>query len=880
MPILRRKTLLLILPAILLFIGGAALYLRTPLFFRHLAYVIEYKYGLSVHADSVAYSPVMKARMSNLQVADNKENGFRFISKDVNVESKFSAAVKGEVEKIILNEPKVQIRIGEKKDTETDLSFIKKIPPVHLLAIRKGEFKLIFGAADYELKFREINLDVTKFSPLTGGTADFRGLIEITGRESTGAAAQGQCTGSMKLTGLFPNPVGTGVLEISLNSGVFKTTSLENAKLCLSVKFEKERITITRINISADSLILRNTAVSKSKIRNLLLNTSMTYELKSKTLAVDRFQFEISSLGILSGYYRGVMKDAFPWKASINATDIDFKTLFIYLKPFIEESGGDKWSIQGKGTLKSEMEGTFKGREPSLSGKAVLQFQKGGFNSADGTKAAQGMEGSMVLKFSIPLDSQKTSIKMHTDIFPGEYLFGTYYKDFARDRLKISSDADISFSTEQQFDFRGKLNFFDTGQYTYTGSIGKNKWNFSFIGKDISNRKLLSVLFYDYIQQNYTPLKNIDVTGELNAALKVEAEGEKYSLNGDIHADKMSVSIPEKTLKVSNITVDLPFKLSKLSMAPLLEEQSVSGKIFIERLERGILEINGINIPITSSNNAFAVSENLEIPLYGGKLRILQCAVLDILSPLRKFYFAAKIDNLDMGALMDDLTGIQLPGVVEARFPMIAHEDGKWVTKGATELKIFGGTIEANNVHAKNLLSSSRSMGGDITFSDIDLGKITDSVKIGKIKGIIQGSIKGLEIEYGQPSYFVLDIDSVKKKGVEQMISVDAIENISIVGTGSGAVGAILRSGINRFFKEYPYSRIGIKCTLENDNFRLNGKINEGNNEYFIRKSLFRGLDVINRDPDNTVSFNDMQERIGRIFKKSGEEPTFTTSMN
>jgi hypothetical protein len=880
MPILRRKYLLLIILAILLFITGAALYLRTPLFFRHLTYLLEYKYGFSVHADNVAYTPFMKAKISNLQVANTGKDGFQFVSKDVNVESKFSAAIKGEVEKIILNEPKIQIRIGEKKETETDLSFIKKIPPVHLLNIRKGEFKLIFGAADYELKFKEIDLDVVKFSPENGGNVTFQGLIEITGKETSDMTAHGQCKGSINLTGLFPNTIGTGLLEISLNSGVFKTTSLENVKLYVAVKFEKERIAVTRIDISAGSLILKNTAANKSKIKNSLLKTSMIYELKPKTLIVDRFLCEIPSLGSLSGYYRGSMKDTFPWKAGIDATDIDFKTIFAYLKPFIEKSGDDKWSIQGKGMLKSEMEGTFKGRDPAFSGKAVLQFRKGGFSSADGTKAAQGMEGSMVLKFSIPLESQKTSINMHTELFPGEYLFDAYYKDFTKDRIKISSDMDISFSSKQQFDFKGTLNLFDTGQYMYTGSIGKNKRDFSFIGKDISNQRLLSVLFYDYLQQNYPLLKNMDITGKLNTALRVEAEGEKYSFNGNIRADTTSVSIPEKSLKVSNISIDLPFKLSNPSVAPLSEEQSVPGKIFIERLERGTLEMTGINIPITSSDNGFAVSENFEIPLYGGKLRILQCATLDILSPSRKFYFAAKIENLDFGAMLNDLTGMQLPGSMEAHFPMIAHEDGKWVTKGVTEFKVFGGTIEANNVHAKNIFSSSRTIGGDIIFSDIDLGKITDTIKIGKIKGVIHGSIKGLEIEYGQPSYFILDIDSVKKKGVEQTISVDAIENISIIGTGSGAVGAILRSGINRFFKEYPYSRIGIKCTLENDNFRLNGKIHEGGNEYFIRKSFLRGLDVINRDPDNTVSFDDMQERVGRIFKKDGNKPTFTTSMN
>ncbi|MEI6154645.1 MAG: hypothetical protein WCQ90_11215, partial [Deltaproteobacteria bacterium] len=216
---------------------------------------------------------------------------------------------------------------------------------------------------------------------------------------------------------------------------------------------------------------------------------------------------------------------------------------------------------------------------------------------------------------------------------------------------------------------------------------------------------------------------------------------------------------------------------------------------------------------------------------------------------------------------------------VEAQFPLVGYEDGRWMTRGTTSVKIFGGSIEVENVQIKNLFSQEKTMEGDIAFYDIDLGKITDTIKIGKIGGVINGFIKGLEIEYGQPSRFVLEIDSIKKSGVEQKISVDAIENISIIGTGSGAVGSILKSGINRFFKEYPYSRIGIKCILENDQFHLNGKIHESGTEYFIRRGFLRGIDVVNMSPDNTISFQDMQERVQRIFKKDGGGPTFSKNL-
>lgn len=104
-----------------------------------------------------------------------------------------------------------------------------------------------------------------------------------------------------------------------------------------------------------------------------------------------------------------------------------------------------------------------------------------------------------------------------------------------------------------------------------------------------------------------------------------------------------------------------------------------------------------------------------------------------------------------------------------------------------------------------------------------------------------------------------------------QRISVDAIKNISIIGTGSGAVSAVLSSGLNQFFKDYPYSEIGIRCTLADDIFSLRGLIYKGGNEYLVRRAWFRGIDVINQNPDNAISFKDMAERVGRIFQPREE---------
>jgi hypothetical protein len=125
-------------------------------------------------------------------------------------------------------------------------------------------------------------------------------------------------------------------------------------------------------------------------------------------------------------------------------------------------------------------------------------------------------------------------------------------------------------------------------------------------------------------------------------------------------------------------------------------------------------------------------------------------------------------------------------------------------------------------------------------------------------------------VEYGQPASFTLEVESVKARGIAQQISLDAIQSISILGTGAGSA---LNRGIAQFFNEYPYSKIGFRCVLHNDQFSVNGTIHEGGREYLVRRGFLHGVDVVNQNPDNVISFKDMEERIQRIFRSPQVEP-------
>ena len=52
--------------------------------------------------------------------------------------------------------------------------------------------------------------------------------------------------------------------------------------------------------------------------------------------------------------------------------------------------------------------------------------------------------------------------------------------------------------------------------------------------------------------------------------------------------------------------------------------------------------------------------------------------------------------------------------------------------------------------------------------------------------------------------------------------------------------------------------------------FTVNGTIREGGTEYLVKRGSFSGVDIVNQNPDNRISFKDMVKRIKRVGAKGG----------
>jgi hypothetical protein len=318
---------------------------------------------------------------------------------------------------------------------------------------------------------------------------------------------------------------------------------------------------------------------------------------------------------------------------------------------------------------------------------------------------------------------------------------------------------------------------------------------------------------------------------------------------------------------VQDLAVSLPFDLRYPSAGENTSSPAEPGFLRVGAVHRKRLTLENLRIPLQVAQNRLEMPEPVIVPLFGGKVLLYGVQIDDLLSPSR-YRFGVKIEGVDLGRLTRTLMGTEYAGTIDADLGLMRYENNRLVSEGTATVRVFGGEVEASNFFAENLALPSRRLGGDITFRNISLEELTKKIDIGKVSGVIQGFLKDFVVEYGQPSSFDLEVESIDVPGVSQWISLEAIQSISILGTGASSG---LNTWITQMFKKFPYNRIGIRCVLHNDEFSVRGTIHDGGKEYLVRRGLLRGVDVVNQNPENVISFKDMSERVDRVWASQAE---------
>lgn len=827
-----RKAILLVLLSI---IAGSGVVLAVLLLALHspsLLNRLANTFGYELSAQSISLSPNLSGSISGLSIKRLGDDGMTLVASNVTAKNSIDMILQGEVDSLVLQNPKLTFQIGKQKGGAFDLSFLKRLPGIRLLDIRNAEALFPFEGGQQQVELTGINLTIKDFSSKTGGSIAFQAHFAFQSAGDPAIAASGNINGNIRLAGVYPRPYGKGTVELAVDSGKYTSGS--------------RTLSLSGLTLAAD----------------------MVYDQPTETVAITALRGASKNFGTIEGTAQAVLHGEVPWSAACSLASIDFAQVFDVIKPLLPEEY-HAWTLQGTGAVETQLQGTYAKDRPSLNGRVTFSFKQGGFSSPDSTKAAQGVSGRIILKLQYAPE-QKLSFNIRSEQGDGEYLWGKFYSNLSGQKASLIADGTLFFGPDPRFDLNGSLDVFQTGDYSFSARGTANDWGAQIRLAGVSHDALLQKLLKDYLKELSPGLASLSITGTSSLETVIRHDQAATSVAGRYRMVGTTLNAPDMPLAIQEIAVDLPFDLvspsSGRSAAP---SPARPGFVRFKTIQRNRLTIDSLQIPLTIAQNTLDIPEPVVVPLFGGHIHLYGVQVDDVLSPGRN-RFGVKIENVDLGRMTRRLMGAEYPGTINADLGVMRYQNNRLASEGRAVIHVFGGEIEATNFFAENITSSSRRIGGDITFRNINLEEVTRKIAIGKMTGIVQGSLKNLVVEYGQPASFTLEVESVPQRRVAQQISMDAIQSISILGTGAGSA---LNRGITQFFKEYPYSKIGFRCVLNNDQFSVNGTIHEGGKEYLVRRGFLRGVDVVNQNPDNVISFRDMEERTERIFRRPQAEP-------
>ena len=373
---------------------------------------------------------------------------------------------------------------------------------------------------------------------------------------------------------------------------------------------------------------------------------------------------------------------------------------------------------------------------------------------------------------------------------------------------------------------------------------------------------LFAAFVVEPLRYRQPALAGVQVEGLLSAQVHVAAEGKRRSLRGHVDWQSGSAATADQEFRLEGIELRLP--LWYQSEGTDREGSPMKGELAVRKVTVPMLPAQGLGLPFEARPNQLNTTGELRVRFPAGEVRLGAVSGRNVFSPSPEVKTRLTVERVQIGESLKDLWSSPVDAVVNGELEDIAFDGRDVRSRGRLVADIFKGKIIVQNPGVDAALSTAPNLRADCLIQDVSLADATQDTSFGRIQGVLAGRLANLEIVGGQPQRFTLWLETVRTQGVPQRINVEAVENIARIGGGqSPFVG--LAGNVASFFKEFTYAKIGIRADLENDLFKINGTIKEGGVEYLVKSGGVPGVDVINSNPANQISFKDMVKRVRRV---------------
>ncbi len=514
----------------------------------------------------------------------------------------------------------------------------------------------------------------------------------------------------------------------------------------------------------------------------------------------------------------------------------------------------EKWDKEGEFSLKIAL------RKISSSPEASLRLDFNGLSaaSADGLALIDSMKGS--IEADSLLDNPQPTLKAHFQ--SGEALYDTFYVNITKHPLHAEIESTIP-DKSGRIKLKTHLNWKGMGDFKADAQLKNIFYSPTFSGNAEYKTAELSAPFKTFAIDPFS-LEGLGGNGKFALRCAFNGTKAKTHLRGEMSFENCTVRKDETVF--SDINADLPFVLSLnerfLPQADQTLPYSPAGMISFDEIKSGQLEITNFAFPISVSSNSIEFGTIPTISLEGGTFNLSD---LKMRHPFNDdFALNGKIVAKGINLLPLSPKSLPINGQISGDLKFWLLKD-HLSTSGKLYGNVYGGEMTIDEIFAENPFEDSRQYGADFNVTHLDLEPLSKALDIGRITGRMDLELNELVIAYDQPASFHLVARTTPGSGKSGDISLKAVNTLSVIGTGSGLTGAGV-GVFSQFFKEFGYAGLGLECTLNDDIFKIRGLIRDDGIEYIIKRPPLFGINVINSNPENLISFSDMLKRLKRVI--------------
>jgi hypothetical protein len=521
------------------------------------------------------------------------------------------------------------------------------------------------------------------------------------------------------------------------------------------------------------------------------------------------------------------------------------------------------WEVSGLDSLK--VRAVLKDGD-RLALTSTLGFKDFAFMDSSGNQMGEGILVEAVSGAEIDLKRSNVTANTTLKIDGGEVLWDNFYFNLAKNPLSVSLKGAYGIEKKSLQLSKMIVGLKDILGLHIHGSILHQAQDPTMDLLAKIEETPLKPIYHHFVSEPFRMQKpfmaSMSTKGSISADMRLMGTPNDLTAKGNFTWHDGELLSGDNSFSLQGIELELP--LWYQTRKGTVVEETMKGKLSFQSMILPFLPEQPLNLPLDVGPNRLLVRSPTIIGIPGGDVTVGPMTCEDIFGTKRSVRTSLEITGIEINELLPGIWSSPIQGKISGRLDPMYYEGDTLTSQGEMKADAFGGQLILSGVGASRLSTSGPVFSLDAKWSELSLAELTTDTSFGRIDGVLQGYVKGVEIAYGQPQAFDLLLETVKTKGVPQKISVKAVDNIAQIGGGTSPFMG-LAGQFARFFKKFPYTKIGVHASLQNDVFRVNGTVKDGGKEYLVKRGRFSGINVVNQNPDNRVSFKDMVKRIKRV---------------